>query len=304
MSLFYRAVGSSTEAAFEINRGELRALSVPLSRYLDQHWWKYKKHIVRAWTDQYKHFGIRDTSFVEGTHAKCKRWLRGCQGDLFTVYKNLLPWWNSAASSTRLLAQRNSVRVPYLLQGNRFAAVVRVISVWALTQTHALWEDARVIVFNRLDRGECSGVFRAVHGRPCIHELMEITASNGERILQPRDFDLHWWINREQASTIQPRIQGPAFNEGESMRRRQRRRSRRISTLPYNTRRDPVFFERVDLNNPATPPASSPDRYQNAVTRVSVVNPVSTLPVADEQDPSVFHTSVVPPRFWGYARWS
>jgi len=206
MSLFYRAVESSTEAEFEKNRCELRALSVPLSRYLDQHWWKYKKHIVRTWTDQYQHFGIRDTSFVEGTHAKCKTWLRGCHGDLFTVYKSLLPWWNSAESSTRLLAQRNSVRVPYLLQGNRFAAVVRVISVWALTQTHALWEDARAIVFNRLDRSECSGVFRAVHGRPCIHELMAITESNGERILQPSDFDLHWWINREQATTFQPRI--------------------------------------------------------------------------------------------------
>ncbi|ETP25128.1 hypothetical protein F441_01965 [Phytophthora nicotianae CJ01A1] len=111
-------------------------------------------------------------------------------------------------------------------------------------------------------------------------------------------------INREQATTFQHRIQEPAFNEEESMSRRLRRRSRRICTLPYNTRRDPVFFERVDLNNPATPPASSLDRYQNAGTTVSVLNPVSTLPAADVQDPSVFHTSNVPPRFWGYARWS
>eukprot|EP00644_Phytophthora_capsici_P003000 jgi/Phyca11/102925/e_gw1.7.980.1 len=190
MSLFYRAVESSTEAEFEINRGELRALaSVPLSRYLDQHWWKYKKHIVRAWTDQYKHYGISDTSFVEGTHAKCKTWLRGCQGDLFTVYKNLLPWWNSAASSTRLLAQRNSVRVPYLLQGNRFAAVVRVISVWALAQTHALWEDARAIVFNRLDRGECSGVSEL-----CMDALAFMNSWRPPPLMENEFYNLEIWI--------------------------------------------------------------------------------------------------------------
>eukprot|EP00644_Phytophthora_capsici_P001251 jgi/Phyca11/105345/e_gw1.10.794.1 len=157
MSLFNRAVESSTEPDFGINRDGLHALSVHLSRYFDQYWWKYKQHIVRAWTNQCKHFGIRDTSFVEGTHAKCKNWLRGCHGDLFTVCNCLTPWWNTAAFSTRLLVQRNSVRVPCL------------------------------------------------------------------------------------------------SNEG---------------------------------------------------TTMSVLNPVSTLPVTNVQDPSVFHTSIEPPRFWGYARWS
>ncbi|ETM01593.1 hypothetical protein L917_01841 [Phytophthora nicotianae] len=64
-----------------------------LSSYLDNHWWKYKDRIVRGWTDRYQYFGILDTSFVEGTHAKCKVWLRGCRGDLLTVYKRMLPWW-------------------------------------------------------------------------------------------------------------------------------------------------------------------------------------------------------------------
>ncbi|ETM30740.1 hypothetical protein L914_21585 [Phytophthora nicotianae] len=40
------------------------------------------------------------------------------------------------------------------------------------------------------------------------------------------------------------------------MRRRQRRCARGNSRLPYGTRRDPVLFERVDLNNPALPPTS------------------------------------------------
>ncbi|ETM98995.1 hypothetical protein PPTG_24510 [Phytophthora nicotianae INRA-310] len=64
-----------------------------LSSYLDNHWWKYKDRIVRGWTDRYQYVGILDTSFVEGTHAKCKVWLRGCRRDLLTVYKRMLSWW-------------------------------------------------------------------------------------------------------------------------------------------------------------------------------------------------------------------
>jgi hypothetical protein len=64
------------------------------------------------------------------------------------------------------------VRVPYLLQGNRFATDTRVISVWTLTQTHTMWEIARTTAFKRLDRDQCFVVTRRVHGRPCVHELI------------------------------------------------------------------------------------------------------------------------------------
>jgi hypothetical protein len=302
MAVFYAAVDAATEEEFERKRAELRELNLQLAAYLDKHWWKFKVRIVRAWTDKFQHFGVRDTSFVEGTHAKCKIWLRGCRGDLLTVYKSMLPWWNAAASATRLLAQRNAIRTPYLLQGNRFAAVVRVISVWALTQTHALWEDARAIVFNRLDRDECTGVFRTVHGRPCVHELISVTEANGARILLPTDFALHWWINREQASATPARIQEPAYNEDEVVRRRRQRRSRRSGI--GGTRRDPVFFERVDLNNPATPPATRFREEQSLEEALTILPPVSALAEESVQDTSDFHEAFVPARFWGYARWS
>ncbi|KAE9093066.1 hypothetical protein PF007_g18244 [Phytophthora fragariae] len=141
MEAFYATVDAASEEEFEEKKVNLQKLNRELSDYLDNHWWKYKTKIVRAWTYRYRHFGVRDTSFVEGAHAKCKIWLRGSRGDLYTVYMSLLPWWQAAAAATSLLAQRNAVRIPYLLQGNRFAAVARVITVWALRQTYDLWES-------------------------------------------------------------------------------------------------------------------------------------------------------------------
>ncbi|ETP49997.1 hypothetical protein F442_04564 [Phytophthora nicotianae P10297] len=68
----YDAVDAVTAEELELKRGEMNRLCPVLSSYLDNHWWKYKGRIVRAWTDRYQHFGIRYTLFVEGTHAKCK----------------------------------------------------------------------------------------------------------------------------------------------------------------------------------------------------------------------------------------
>jgi hypothetical protein len=303
MAAFYLAVDARDEEEFETRKAELRRLSQVLSDYLDNHWWKYKTRFVRAWTDRYQHFGIRDTSFVEGTHAKCKIWLLGCHGDLYKVYLCLLPWWNAAATSTSLLAQRNMVRVPYLIQGNRFAAVTRVISVWALTQTHTLWEIARTTVFKRLDRYQCFGVFRRVHGRPCLHELIAMVESNGQRTLVPQDFDLHWWINRHEAGALPTRIQEPSFDEEPAGARRRRASlaSRRSRALPYSTRRDPVLLERVDRNHPADPPAFPGSSSQRDESLVTMLPPSSSVERATVPENAAFQEPNLHARYWGYA---
>ncbi|ETK85607.1 hypothetical protein L915_09639 [Phytophthora nicotianae] len=46
---------------------------------------------------------------------------------------------------------------------------------------------------------QCTGVVRTVKGCPCVHELIQITKSNGQTVLTPNQFDLHWRINRDQA---------------------------------------------------------------------------------------------------------
>ncbi|KAG2870615.1 hypothetical protein PC114_g27301 [Phytophthora cactorum] len=91
MELFYIAVDSSTETAFEENLVKIRSKSVELADYLDLHRWKYKEKLVTCRSSQYLNFGYRDTSAVEGTHSKCKAWLETSRGDLYKAFKKLLP---------------------------------------------------------------------------------------------------------------------------------------------------------------------------------------------------------------------
>ncbi|KAG3078218.1 hypothetical protein PI125_g21037 [Phytophthora idaei] len=78
MELFYTAVSSSTETAFEENLVTIRSKSVELAHYLELHWWKYKEKLVTCRSSQYLNFGYRDTSAVETS-----------RGDLYKAFKKL-----------------------------------------------------------------------------------------------------------------------------------------------------------------------------------------------------------------------
>jgi hypothetical protein len=58
--------------------------------YLQKEWLKegQRERLVKAWTDQYLHFGIRVTSRAEGAHAYIKRYLGGkkTKGDLYSSW--------------------------------------------------------------------------------------------------------------------------------------------------------------------------------------------------------------------------
>eukprot|EP00644_Phytophthora_capsici_P004353 jgi/Phyca11/110039/e_gw1.17.447.1 len=116
MDIYFSAADSPTESDFVERCAALRSVNAELAEYLDLHWWKYKTKVVRAWTSHYLHFGYRDTSPVEGTHSKCKRWLESSRGDLLTCFKKLLPWWVSCIKSVRLDIERDVGSVSYTLQ--------------------------------------------------------------------------------------------------------------------------------------------------------------------------------------------
>eukprot|EP00644_Phytophthora_capsici_P016336 jgi/Phyca11/117955/e_gw1.34.351.1 len=174
MAKFYTTVDSETEADFDLDLRHLRENNSTLADYLVKHWWKYKTKIVKCWTDQYKHFRYRDTSAVEGTDAQCKRWLINCNGDLFTVFNSLLPWSESAASSVRERSSRDATILPFALQKDRYSEIARVISVYAITATDKLWKEALGMISGHVEWRMCTGVFRTVNDRPCVHELMDI----------------------------------------------------------------------------------------------------------------------------------
>jgi len=290
MATFFKALNAETEEEFEISRLELAQKSKTVSDYLDLHWWKYKSRIAKHCTNKYTHFGVRDTSTVEGTHAKVKSKLKTSRGDLYTVFKKLLPWWTAAAGETRFVMAQNATIAPHILQKNRYTRVVRIITRFALKETEALWRDAEKIVSGNILRSACSGVFRAVHGRPCLHELISIIESNGQRHLAPEDFDKHWWIYRDQEGIAPTRIQDPATliqNRNNGSARRRRLRNHGAS----GTGREPTLPERIDANDAATPP--------------SFTSPAPSNPQiygSQEGDSTVnFQQHFIPPRAWSYA---
>lgn len=180
------AANSESEQEFEehpvILAGKSRSVA-----YWDLHSRKYKPWIVRCWTKQYALFGYQVTSAVEGTHAKCKRWLQTSRGDLYTVFLKLLPWGISSTRALSLLTEKNATIAPYRLQANRYSSEVRIVTIWALNAIDELWKDTATIIHQRRDRTPCSGSFRRTHGRPCIHELIRIIESNGVRKHKPSD---------------------------------------------------------------------------------------------------------------------
>ncbi|KAG2904872.1 hypothetical protein PC116_g9631 [Phytophthora cactorum] len=251
MATFYKAVDAISEEEFEEKRKLLAWKSKMISAYLDLHWWKYKSRVVRYCTNKYTHYGVRDTSTVEGTHAKIKAKLKTSQGDLYTVFKKQLGWWTIAASETSVLMARHATIAPHLLQKNRYNRVVRIITATALKETEELWIYAEKIINGRIERSPCSGEFRVLHGRPCVHELIAIIKSNGRLFLTPRHFDKHWWIYRDQ-DTAPHRIQDPAtIQQGKSQKSKRRMRLANQGTT--GTGRDPTLSERIDQNQPATP---------------------------------------------------
>ncbi|KAK1935419.1 PKS-NRPS hybrid synthetase [Phytophthora citrophthora] len=119
MDLYYKAADLPDEDEFVKCCAEIRNFNSELADYLDLHWWKYKTKVMRCWTSQYLHFGYRDTSSVEGTRSKCKKWLVSSKGNLLTAFEKFLPWWKACSKNTSLDIERDVGNVLHILQNER-----------------------------------------------------------------------------------------------------------------------------------------------------------------------------------------
>ncbi|OWZ17312.1 hypothetical protein PHMEG_0008758 [Phytophthora megakarya] len=123
IELYHAAVSAETEADCDEKCTIIRLYNAEMANYMDKHWWKYKTKIVRCWTNQYLHFGYRDTSPVEGTHAKCKKWLESSRGNYLNGLKKLLPWWESSIKCVANDVEKDCGKIPRILQDERYSAV-------------------------------------------------------------------------------------------------------------------------------------------------------------------------------------
>ena len=279
---FSLAVEAREESDFHNFVLSLRDQSARLARYLDLNWWPYRDRFVACYTNKIRHFNIRSTSAVEGTHSKMKQWIGTSNGDLYSVFRSLKPYWALRAQDIRMEMQRNETITPHLFQGQRYEAVARRITRVALKQTNALWKTANAIVSNEIRRSDCDGVYRTVNGMPCVHELVAIIDSQGERMLRPEDYDKHWWIRHGQQS-VPPRVLAPAAVR-HGHKKKQKRNDHRAGRGKNTTAREPTLSERLDRNNPATPPTA---HLQDDTC------------LHDED--MVFFCDEMPPRRWGFA---
>lgn len=283
MSTFYAAVDSATESEFNSKCLQLRQISAVLSAYLDRHWWKYKARIVRCWTDCYKHFGYQTTSAVEGTHAKCKAYIQTSRGDLLVVFWRLIPWWERCESDLKYDTAKDKAITPRYLQYPRYHAVVRIITCHALRETHELGKTAAEIIIKRKARTLCTGSFRRVHGRPCVHELVRLIESSGESTLRPQDFDYHWCIKSVLDEEISvTRVLNPRIIRTTQHRHRQPIRDRRRNHGLTRTGREPTWPERVDFNNRHASPASN-----SSSSGVYVLPPLPRASESSYPDPAL-----------------
>ena len=78
-----------------------------------------EERFVHCHIDQHRHFGIRTTGRVEGSHSSMKQWLNRLKGDFVYVIRRLQPWWKQRWLEILGTVGRerlwNAQHVPYVL---------------------------------------------------------------------------------------------------------------------------------------------------------------------------------------------
>jgi hypothetical protein len=115
-------------------------------------------------------------------------------------------------------------------------------------QRAELLKKAKEIVAKGQPRTECTGRFRNVHWRPCIHELVGAVISCTR--LLPRHFDRHGWLRPRAFEYETRRVLVPAVR-GTRQRADPGPVRHEANHGISSTRRLPSYEERVDLNHPA-----------------------------------------------------
>ncbi|OWZ03324.1 hypothetical protein PHMEG_00024968 [Phytophthora megakarya] len=201
-------------------------------------------------------------------------------------------------------SSRNETIVPYQLQVNEFSACVKIITNWALYETNDIWKEAKKMVINEEIRTNCTGQFRAVNGRPCVHEIAATIESEGRLHILPSHFDKHWWTGRSvnHSQRAVGRILDPDPTRSE----------RPLASRSHNhqrnhggcgTGRDLVYSERVERNDitlaPTMFPNPDPEMFgtQSSDSTHTNQHEDQNLP----EFPGGFHKHYAPARSWGYA---
>ena len=201
LDIYNKCINAETQEAFRSACQEAEQANMRCAEYLAREWWPWKEKCVAYWTNQVTHYGQQTTSGLEGTHALMKKWLANDRSDLCTSLRKLITSWRQLFTEVMYSTEAEETSIPYSLSGKIFSRTVRVLHRFPLLKTADLLVEARqrlsLIRDGKEERTICHNSFRTAHGRPCVHELMDIIESDG--ILSPRQYHRHWWIDKEKA---------------------------------------------------------------------------------------------------------
>ncbi len=191
----------------------------------------YKEKIVKAWVDQYPHFGNIATSRVEGIHALLKGHLKTSTLDLFEAWRAIKHALLNQLAELKSNKAKQQIRTPIELSGTLYSTVRGWVSHEALRKV----EEQRKILIKKDQflSPNCTGSFSRSQGLPCVHTLKALLHRN--QVLRLEHFHSHWHLDRNGSPKLllEPRQRSNLVTAN--------------STIPKSSnRREPSEFERVE----------------------------------------------------------
>jgi len=206
----------------------------------------WKKLIVYAWTDQYRHFGHHATSRVEGSHKTIKGNLQVSTGDLKTVYNKITMMLLGQYSEHDAAVDSDRSRTPHAIKGPFYEQLLSRISHYALGR---LWnQQYRLKQPKQLPH--CTELFTKSMGLPCAHIMQQKLYEGITLTLE--DIHSHWHLHTQAPLIALPLVLEPAVTvpkgrprlQTENQKPRENRVTRNRKALSF-TRRDLSTFERI-----------------------------------------------------------
>jgi hypothetical protein len=126
-----------------------------------------KEKIVRAWTEQVRHFGNHVTSRAEGAHATLKMYLQASTGGFREVRDKICLAIDNQFQEIKTQLSSEKVRVPQMLRISFFQELITHVSFFALFELHKQYELAISSSYS----SQCKGQFCKTMGLPCVHMI-------------------------------------------------------------------------------------------------------------------------------------
>jgi hypothetical protein len=216
-------IGASSEAQFDEllvrlqtpDRYPLEAVTYVVNIWIEPH----KYQFVRCFVDNVRHFGHTSTSIAESSHASMKRWIRSSTGDLATVFRALMKFWDT---------QSNRISISHVQRINRLAFHTNT-DLLSLVRSELVPQalDAIIQELRATLRALCHGApprpptpcggscpIITSMGLPCRHIL--VSHDSSDTPLQLTQFDEHWRWYQPSQTTNEAITNGPHTAAGPS----------------------------------------------------------------------------------------